>query len=116
MLKPRYDGNEMAMATLELEKPPTMEPSKSKILIVDDSATIRATLSRAVQHEFTSVGATDGEEAWQLLEEDHAIELVVTDLAGCDDARIGRIWIDTPHSFQRPVAHRQNAGYCGHRR
>ena len=54
---------------------------KSKILIVDDSATIRATLSRAVKGEFTSVIATNGEQAWRLLLEDPSIKLVVTDLA-----------------------------------
>jgi len=54
---------------------------KSKILIVDDSATIRATLSRAVKGEFTSEIATNGEQAWRLLLEDPSIKLVVTDLA-----------------------------------
>ncbi len=54
---------------------------KSKILIVDDSATIRATLSRALKDEFLSVIATDGEQAWRLLLDDSSIKLVVTDLA-----------------------------------
>ena len=54
---------------------------KSKILIVDDSATIHATLSRAVKGEFISVIATNGEQAWRLLLEDPSIKLVVTDLA-----------------------------------
>lgn len=55
--------------------------SKSTILIVDDSATIRATLSRAVKNEFTAIDATDGEQAWKQLQEDESIKVVVTDLA-----------------------------------
>ena len=52
-----------------------------KLLIVDDSATIRATLSRAVGDEFDSIEATNGTEALRLLQEDQEIDLVVTDLA-----------------------------------
>ena len=52
-----------------------------KLLIVDDSATIRATLSRAVGDEFDSIEATNGTEALRLLQEDPDIDLVVTDLA-----------------------------------
>lgn len=56
-------------------------PDKAKILIADDSATIRATLAKAVNDEFISVGASDGEQAWNFLRDDSSIELVVTDLA-----------------------------------
>lgn len=52
-----------------------------KILIVDDSATIRATLTRAVRNEFDPMDAVDGEQAWEALVSDDAIELLVTDLA-----------------------------------
>jgi len=52
-----------------------------KILIVDDSATIRATLTRAVRGEFSAINAADGEEAWQILHNDRQVELVVTDLS-----------------------------------
>jgi two-component system cell cycle response regulator len=67
--------------------PPEIEPQavtsakkKSKILIVDDSATIRATLSRAVKNEFPYLDAVNGEKAWRLIETDDSIRLVVTDL------------------------------------
>jgi two-component system cell cycle response regulator len=53
---------------------------KPKLLIVDDSATIRATLSRAVGDEFDTIEATNGKEALRLANEDEAIDLVVTDL------------------------------------
>ncbi len=80
-MEPMYDGNEMNDATREMHLPPEAHPSKAKILIADDSATIRATLSKAVQDEFHAVGASDGEDAWRRLQEDTRIELVVTDLA-----------------------------------
>ena len=54
--------------------------ARSKILIVDDSATIRATLTRAVKNEFPYVDAVNGEQAWHLIETDESIKLVVTDL------------------------------------
>lgn len=53
---------------------------RSKILIVDDSATIRATLARALKDEFPYVDAVNGERAWRLIETDDSIKLVVTDL------------------------------------
>ena len=54
--------------------------ARSKILIVDDSATIRATLTRAVEQEFPCLDATTGEEAWRLIESNDNIKLVITDL------------------------------------
>ncbi|MEJ2179997.1 MAG: diguanylate cyclase [Gammaproteobacteria bacterium] len=77
-----YNGNETA--SLYLDDQPaddSYSSRKPKLLIVDDSATIRATLSRAVGDEFDSLEATNGEEALQLLIDDLEIDLVVTDLA-----------------------------------
>ena len=50
------------------------------ILIVDDSATMRAVFARALERNFTIVQAADGEEAWSHLLSNNDIELVVTDL------------------------------------
>ena len=77
----QYDGNELVDTTSEstVSQEPTAE--KSRILIADDSATIRATLAKAVNDEFESIGASDGEQAWNVLLDDASIELVVTDLA-----------------------------------
>ena len=63
--------------------PPLQETpvSQPKILIVDDSATIRATLTRAVRDEFDPLDAVDGEQAWEFLVNNEDIELLVTDLA-----------------------------------
>ncbi|MGD8639375.1 MAG: diguanylate cyclase [Gammaproteobacteria bacterium] len=57
-----------------------MPARKPKLLIVDDSATIRATLARAVGDEFDTIEATNGKEALRLAFEDQDIDLVVTDL------------------------------------
>ncbi len=50
------------------------------ILIVDDSPTIRAVVTRALERNFTIIQAEDGEEAWSHLLSNNDIELVVTDL------------------------------------
>lgn len=51
-----------------------------KILIVDDSPTIRATINLALKKEFGLVEAKDGEDAWKQLLADRGIQLVLTDL------------------------------------
>ncbi len=56
------------------------EKDKPLILIVDDSPTIRMSLKRAVQGEFQSLEAEDGEAAWKLLLTEADIELLITDL------------------------------------
>ncbi|HEC19518.1 MAG TPA: diguanylate cyclase [Gammaproteobacteria bacterium] len=55
--------------------------TKPLILIVDDSPTIRLSLSRALQDEFMPVEAVDGEQAWEFLNSDSRIEVVITDLS-----------------------------------
>lgn len=57
-----------------------VEKDKPLILIVDDSPTIRMSLKRAVQDEFQSLEAEDGEAAWKLLLTEADIELLITDL------------------------------------
>jgi len=54
---------------------------KPQILIVDDSPTIRLSLSRALQDEFMPVEAVDGEQAWEFINSDSRIEVVITDLS-----------------------------------
>ncbi|WP_455207818.1 diguanylate cyclase [Kaarinaea lacus] len=76
-----YNGNKTASFHFEEQLEVDPHPRKPKLLIVDDSATIRATLSRAVGDEFDTLEATNGEEALLLLENDLDIDLVVTDLA-----------------------------------
>lgn len=54
---------------------------KPLILIVDDSPTIRLSLSRALKDEFLPVEAVDGEQAWEFINSDSRIEVVITDLS-----------------------------------
>ena len=51
------------------------------ILIVDDSPTIRVSLTRFVRDEFVPLEASDGEEAWEQIQNDARIEVVITDLS-----------------------------------
>ena len=55
--------------------------TKPFVLIVDDSPTIRITLTRFVQEEFIPVEASNGEEALEQIMGDERIEVVLTDLS-----------------------------------
>src|SRR4030067_1054604 len=76
-------------ARIAQEKFPTVETAKIKaepastlprILVVDDSPTIRAARTKALKNDFSFVQAPDGEEAWKILKSDDSIQLVITDL------------------------------------
>ena len=62
-----------ALAISGAEQPP-------RVLVVDDSATIRIALVRAMPEQSQVTEASNGEEAWALLQEKEEIELVITDL------------------------------------
>ena len=51
-----------------------------KILVVDDSPTIRTAVINALENVFAFIEASDGEEAWKLLRKNDEIKLVITDL------------------------------------
>lgn len=61
-------------------KAPSAAGQLPKMLVVDDSATIRAVVTKALAKDFSMVEASDGEQAWKLLKEDDSIEIVITDL------------------------------------
>jgi len=54
--------------------------SPTTILIVDDSRTVRAGLSKILSKQFSIVQAVDGEDGWNKLKDDANIRLVVTDI------------------------------------
>lgn len=56
------------------------EQNKVKILVVDDSITIRRTIVKHLGSEYETLEAADGEEAWKLLKSDEAISLVFADM------------------------------------
>ena len=63
-----------------IEEPVLGEANKPLVLIVDDSPTIRLSLTRALQEEFVILEAVDGEQAWELLRSNDRIEVLMTDL------------------------------------
>ena len=70
------------------ENPSSVESSDAKdggakpfVLIVDDSPTIRISLTRFIQDEFIPVQASNGHEAWEHIMGDERIEVVLTDLS-----------------------------------
>ena len=54
--------------------------SKTTILVVDDSRTVRAGLSKVLSRQFTVIEAVDGEDGWDKLKDNDDIKLVVTDI------------------------------------
>ena len=56
-----------------------MSSEKTEILVVDDSATIRATLAKYLDG-YTTHQAADGEEGWNLLQANESIALVFCDM------------------------------------
>lgn len=55
-------------------------PVRPRILVVDDSRSVRATLARHVEAAYDVREANDGVEAWETLLVDPSIRIVITDL------------------------------------
>lgn len=55
-------------------------PGKPRVLVVDDSPTIRAAVIKALENDFELIEASDGRRAWELLGIIGGVKLVVTDL------------------------------------
>jgi len=53
---------------------------KTPILIIDDSRTVRVSLSKILDAKFSIIEAEDGEDGWQKLKGNPAIKLVITDI------------------------------------
>ncbi len=56
------------------------ETGSCTILVVDDSTTIRASLARTMPSDITIKEAGDGSQAWNILDADNNIDLVISDL------------------------------------
>lgn len=50
------------------------------VLVVEDSPTTRVVIERHLKQYFDLITAADGQEAWELLQNDDKIELVITDI------------------------------------
>ena len=53
---------------------------KQRLLIVDDSKVIRVTARKILRDHFETIEAVDGENAWEILNSDEPVSLVVSDL------------------------------------
>jgi len=54
--------------------------AKTPILVVDDSRTVRAALSKVLSPKFSVIEAVDGEDGWKKLQVNASIKLVITDI------------------------------------
>ena len=57
-----------------------MTVSKPEVLIVDDSATVRAAITKLLGENYVTHTATDGEQGWHMLNQNPAICLVFADM------------------------------------
>lgn len=100
--------------------------AKTPILIVDDSRTVRAGLSKILSPKFSIIEAVDGEDGWKKLQVNASIKLVVTDIMmpeldgyglicrirGADSDRLKKIPIIVVTSAEDDIC-RERAHACG---
>ena len=63
-----------------MEADAQIEIHKPRILIVDDSKTMRRAMRRLLVQDFDVLEAEDGKQAWQLISDDQSIQAVFSDL------------------------------------
>ena len=99
---------------------------KTPILIVDDSRTVRAGLSKVLSPKFSIIEAEDGEDGWKKLQVNSAIKLVITDIMmpqldgyglicrirGADAERLQKLPIIVVTSAEDEIS-RERAHACG---
>ncbi|MGD8594400.1 MAG: response regulator [Gammaproteobacteria bacterium] len=99
---------------------------KTPILIVDDSRTVRAGLSKVLSSKFFVIEAEDGEDGWEKLQVNGAIKLVITDIMmpqldgyglicrirGADEERLQKLPIIVVTSAEDKIS-RERAHACG---
>ena len=99
---------------------------KTHILIVDDSRTVRAGLSKVLSPKFFIIEAEDGEDGWEKLQVDGSIKLVITDIMmpqldgyglicrirGADMERLQKLPIIVVTSAEDKIS-RERAHACG---
>lgn len=59
---------------------PSQSPAKPRILVVDDSKLVRKTATKILSDKFDLVLAEDGEDGWEKIAQDKALQVVFTDL------------------------------------
>jgi len=77
MKQPRPDANSPGSAHAE---PDTVRPS-ARVLVVDDSRLVRASIIKHLKGVFDYVETSDGEAGWEQIVLDPSIRVVVSDLS-----------------------------------
>jgi len=104
----------------------TESPAKTTILLVDDSRTVRAGISKILNSAFNIIEAENGEDGWKKLQVNASIKLVITDIMmpkldgyglicrirGADDDRVTKIPIIVVTSAEDEIS-RERAHACG---
>jgi CheY-like chemotaxis protein len=99
---------------------------KTPILVIDDSRTVRVSLSKILNSKFNIIEAEDGEAGWKILQADTSIKLVITDIMmpkldgyglicrirGSDTDRLQKIPIIVVTSAEDDLS-RERAHACG---
>ena len=70
----------LSAPTLSSPSPESADSTLPHILVVEDSLTSVAVISRDLREYYTLLHARDGEAAWEMLLSDPRIELVITDV------------------------------------
>ena len=60
---------------------PEVKPKLPRLLLIDDSRIVRASVSRHVREAYEVIEAVDGEEGWKLLAADPRVKVVISDLS-----------------------------------
>ncbi|MCL6701520.1 ATP-binding protein [Pseudomonas sp. T1.Ur] len=71
--------NDLALAPGADDEQPPEDASRSKVLVVDDSPEMLAYLSELLRNDYIVATATDGEQAWEILQR-RPIDVVVSDV------------------------------------
>jgi len=101
-------------------------PEKTTVLLVDDSRTVRAGLSKILSPTFTIIEAENGEDGWKILQVNTAIKLVITDIMmpkldgyglicrvrGAEDDRLSKLPVIVVTSAEDEIS-RERAHACG---
>lgn len=55
-------------------------PQRTRVMVVDDSRTVRAALNKILRNDFEVIQAADGEECWEMLIENPGVSMLISDI------------------------------------
>jgi len=53
---------------------------RTRVMVVDDSRTVRAALNKILRNDFEVIQAADGEECWEMLVENPGVSMLISDI------------------------------------